>query len=284
MTGSAPRKKHIGRKVLAALIAVCAALLLLSRYGLEVTRFDVSSPRLPRSFDGFRIVQLSDLHGAVFGRNNDRLVEKVAAEAPDLIALTGDFLDEGKAEKELPALGALIARLSAIAPVFYVTGNHDWASGRVEALAAAVEENGGTCLRNEAQVLTRGDGSIVLAGAEDPNGRADQIAPDALCAGLRAEHPDAFLLLLAHRNYWMARYPDLAADLVLCGHSHGGVIRLPGLGGLLGTEHNLLPEYDAGLFANGHYSMIVSRGLGSGGLLPRFLNTPQLVTIILHSA
>lgn len=281
-----PRKKHhILLNFLAALVIVCAASLLLSHFGLGVTHYDISSDRLPESFECFRIVQLSDLHGMEFGEGNARLVEKVAGEEPDLIALTGDFLDEGKTEEELRALAVLLPKLTAIAPVYFVSGNHDWASGALTELAALLEECGAAYLRNEYVTLARGGDRIVLCGAEDPNGWAGQIEPDALCAGANAAYPDSFVLLLAHRNYWAARYPDIDADLILCGHGHGGVIRLPVVGGLLGTEHNLFPKYDAGEFPLSRGSMVVSRGLGGNGVLlpPRFNNTPEIVTVILHS-
>jgi predicted MPP superfamily phosphohydrolase len=286
MTERKPKKHHIFLNLLAVLVILTAASLLLSHFGLTVTRYDVASPRLPESFEGFRIVQLSDLHGMEFGTDNTRLVEKVAAEAPDLIALTGDFLDEGRTEDELQRLSVLLPKLTAIAPVYFVSGNHDWASGALEELAALLERTGCTYLRNRYVTLTRGGESIVLAGVEDPNGWAGQIEPDALCAEADAACPGSFTLLLGHRNYWAARYGDIQADLILCGHSHGGVIRLPFAGGVLGTEHNLFPKYDAGEFPCGRGSVIISRGLGGNGVLlpPRFNNTPELVTVILHTA
>lgn len=287
MTTERPvRKRHTAQKILSALLILCAVSLLLSHFGLSVTRYDISSARLPEDFDGFRIVQLSDLHGMEFGKDNARLVQKVAFEKPDLIALTGDFLDEDRAEQELGELAALLPQLTAIAPVYFVSGNHDWASGELNQLSALLKKAGACYLRNEYIAVERGESRIVLCGAEDPNGWAGQIAPDDLCGEANAAYPDCFVLLLGHRNFWSAAYPDIAADLILCGHGHGGVIRLPFAGGVLGTEHNLFPEFDAGQFACGRGSMIVSRGLGGNGvLLPlRFGNTPEIVTVILHSA
>ena len=123
------KRRRIVIPVLLVLAAIVAALLLLSKYGLAVTRLSLEFDDLPRGFDGFRIVQLSDLHGSEFGRDNARLIEAVAEEEPDIIALTGDFLDEGKAGQELPALEALVKELVKLAPVYFVSGNHDWASG-----------------------------------------------------------------------------------------------------------------------------------------------------------
>lgn len=275
------RKKHIFLKILAALTILCAALLLLGKYGLSVSRYDLSSDRLPDAFDGFRLVQLSDLHGSEFGRDNKRLVRAVADENPDIIVLTGDFIDENK--DELPGVDTLVRQLVGIAPVYFVSGNHDWASGDIEALADTLNAAGVTFLRNEYITLERGSDSIILAGVEDPNGRADMMKPDELINIINDEHPGSFIILLAHRNYWVEAYPDLQVDIIMCGHAHGGIVRIPGIGGLIGTNAELLPEYDAGVFASGRYRMVVSRGLGNSVSAPRFMNTPEIVTLILHT-
>lgn len=283
MTDKPKRKRHIGTKLTAALIIICAALLLLGKYGLSVSRYDIASPRLPEGFDGFRIVQLSDLHGSAFGEGNSRLVEKVAGESPDVIVMTGDFLDEGRVDEELPELSALCKNLALIAPAYFVSGNHDWATGEIERLAAALEESGVTYLRNEYLPLRRGEAEIVLAGVEDPNGWADMKTPGELVGEVRAEYPESFAVLLAHRNYWAERYPELPVDLIFCGHAHGGIIRLPFLGGLVGTNIELFPDYEAGEYQSGSYKMIVSRGLGNSVPLPRMGNTPEIVSVTLKN-
>lgn len=273
------RRKLIVRLVLLVLAALVAACILLSKYGLEVTRLKLGFEELPAGFDGFCIVQLSDLHGSRFGENNARLLEAVAAEGPDIIALTGDFLDEGETERELPELEALVRELSAIAPVYFVSGNHDWASGEAYTLFETLEAAGAVCLRNEHLRLERGGDSIVLAGVDDPNGPAEMAEPDEFVASLRQEAPDSFVLLLAHRAYWAERYPELDVDLILCGHTHGGIVRLPFVGGLAASNMGLFPEYDAGLFELPSYTLFISRGLGNSVPLPRFLNTPEVVSI-----
>ena len=274
------RAGHILIKLVAALLIICAALLLLGKYGLSVTRYTLSSDRLPDSFEGFRIVQLSDLHGSEFGADNKRLVRAVADESPDIIVMTGDFI--GKNQNYLPGLKILVDQLVAIAPVYFVSGNHDWASGEIEDLADMLANAGVTYLKNEYLPLTRGGESILLCGVEDPNGRADMIRPDELVDIINKDFPDSFVVLLGHRNYWITKYPELKVDIIFCGHSHGGIIRIPGVGGLLGTSGELLPRYDAGLFESGRYVMIVSRGLGNSISVPRFANTPEIVTLTLN--
>ena len=89
--------------------------------------------------------------------------------------------------------------------------------------------------------------------------------------------------MLAHRNYWLETYPDLDVNLILCGHGHGGIVRLPGIGGLFGSNETLFPEYSAGLYEGRTYQMLVSRGLGGVMKIPRLFNNPELVSITLHT-
>lgn len=122
----ARRRRPLRAALLLLLAALMTFLLLNSKYSLTVTDYSLSYPSLPAEFDGFRIVQLSDLHGAEFGEGSSRLVAAVRAQSPDIIALTGDFLDEGKTDDELPRLRVLVSALSAIAPVYFVSRHHDW--------------------------------------------------------------------------------------------------------------------------------------------------------------
>lgn len=277
------RKKSRRARRIAVLLVLAALALLLydSARVLSVSEYEISSAKLPASFDGFKIVQLSDLHGAFFGDNDEEIAEKVRAESPDMIALTGDLISD---EDDLDAVRTLLLALSGISDIYFVSGNHDYGSGFESELAQILAEHDVHYLRNEYLSLERGGESIVLAGVEDPNSWADMIKPDELCSELRCEHPDSFAILLGHRNYWPKEYPALPVELILCGHNHGGIVRLPGVGGLLGTDRTLLPDYDKGLFSSRTYSMIVSAGLGNSVPIPRFLNRPEIVSVTLHSS
>lgn len=284
MTQNAPKKPHTFRitlVVLLILIALFALLFADSAKRLVTTEYTITSARLPVGFDGYRIVQLSDLHAAAFGKDNARLVQKVAAAQPDLIVLTGDFIES---EDQIPVSGTLAQQLVALAPVYFVSGNHDWASHAIDELFDTLTDAGVICLRNEAVTLERNGDTIVLAGVDDPNGHADMPTPNVVAAAVQAEHPGAFTVLLGHRNYWVEEYPTLPVDVIFCGHAHGGIIRLPGIGGLIGTDRTLFPDYTAGMFPSGQYQMIVSRGLGQIPQLPRLLNNPEIVCLTLRTA
>lgn len=280
-------KKHRGRGcltalIILALIAAAAAFLIKdSREDLEISRYEVNSKKLPESFDGFKIVQLSDLHGAEFGEDGMGLVEKVKELEPDIIALTGDFVtDEG----DLAAVKKLAGRLTELCPVYFVSGNHEFGSDLAIKVRNILERAGVKYLSNEYLTISRGEDEILLGGVEDPLAYADMLSPDELAQKMNDAAPDAFKILLGHRNYWMTEYPELPVDLIFCGHAHGGLIRIPGVGGLIGTDRRLFPDFDAGEYNNGRYTLIVSRGLGNSVPIPRVFNRPEIVCVELSSA
>ena len=244
---------------------------------LEVTEYVVCSDKCPDSFDGFKIIQLSDLHGADFGGG---LVEKVRQQEPDIIALTGDFVTD---EDDLGAVRALVRELTQICAVYFVSGNHEFGSQLAGEVRGIMEEAGVAYLGNDFVLIERDGESIVLAGVEDPLAYADMPSPPELMGQINGQYPDSYTILLGHRNYWMTEYPELPADLILSGHAHGGLIRLPGVGGLIGTDRSLFPDYDGGLYENGNYTMIVSRGLGNSVSIPRLFNRPEIVSITLSA-
>ena len=243
----------------------------------EITEYRVCSDKCPDSFDGFKIIQLSDLHGADFGGG---LVEKVRQQEPDIIALTGDFVTD---EDDLGAVRALVRELTQICAVYFVSGNHEFGSQLAGEVRGIMEEAGVTYLGNDFVLIERDGESIVLAGVKDPLAYADMPSPPELMRQINEQYPDSYTILLGHRNYWMTEYPELPADLILSGHAHGGLIRLPGVGGLIGTDRSLFPDYDGGLYENGNYTMIVSRGLGNSVSIPRLFNRPEIVSITLSA-
>lgn len=279
-------KKHRGRGCLTALIitaliaAACAFLIKDSRDDLEISRYEVESAKLAESFDGFRIVQLSDLHGAEFGDDGMGLVEKVRELEPDIIALTGDFITD---ESDLAAVKKLAERITRLCPVYFVSGNHEFGSGFAVELRNILEDAGVKYLSNEYLTISRGEDAILLGGVEDPNAYADMLTPEELAQKMNEAAPAEFKILLGHRNYWMTEYPELPVDLILSGHAHGGLVRIPGVGGLIGTDRHLFPDFVEGKFNNGNYTMIVSRGLGNSVPIPRIFNRPEIVCVTLKA-
>lgn len=223
-------------------------------------------------------MQLSDLHGRRFGRDNRRLIRAVLALEPDMIALTGDMAGS---LRELRALPPLLEALSAAAPVYAVNGNHEW-WGRCEGeTAELMEKHGVHLLKNRYEPVYRGGARIIVCGTEDPLAPGYVAEPPRLAEKLRRQYPEDFVLWLTHRNNCAAKHWALPVQLVLCGHGHGGVIRLPGLGGLCDVSHTPIACYEAGLYPGRSFVMAVSRGLGSGLFIPRLFNRPEIVCLTL---
>lgn len=277
-----PRSKL--RPILLLVILIIAAVCFFfdQQNRIQIEKFSLSSPRLPTEFDGFTLVQLSDLHGKVFGEDNGTLFEKIAAQKPDIIAITGDVMDS---PIQLEGLEALARGLVAIAPTYYVTGNHEWAARSAAEVKLRLEEGGVTTLSNDYVMLERGGAHIVLAGIDDPNGPYDQTTPQALADEIRGDLGDPYIVLLAHRNERYKQYDDCGFDLTLCGHAHGGMIRLPFVGGLLGNDRQFFPDHTEGFYQMENGQLIISRGLGNNTVpIPSFrlFNRPHLPVITLH--
>ena len=166
------RKKTL--PLLLAALTLAGAGLWWGNYTLSVEEYAFSSSRLPPGWDGGRLVVLSDLHGRQFGRDNRRLAAAVEAAHPDVIALVGDFVDEWT---DPAYLRPLLERLTALAPCYFVSGNHEWAAGKMQETAALLADCGVTWLHNGFVTLQRGGDSLLLAGIDDPNGYADQKTP-----------------------------------------------------------------------------------------------------------
>lgn len=253
-------------------------------FTLSSTVLTARSAALPEAFRGLRIVQLSDLHGRAFDAGSQYLLAHVRLAEPDLIALTGDLVDEYTDFSMLPPL---LKGLTALAPTFYVTGNHEWVLSRKkrQALFQLLEEAGVVRLQNDYRLLWRAEESIVIAGVDDPNGPSDQKRPAQLVREIRAaQGKDAYILMLSHRNDELALWANMGVQTVLCGHGHGGVVRLPLIGAVFGTHLDLFPSYTAGVYTQRATSMIVSRGLGGSRKLPlRIGNRPEIVTVLLDT-
>lgn len=272
------RRKTAVLLVLTALLA--AGFLLWGNCSLQTTETALVSPALPPAFDGLRIVELADLHGRVFGRGSRRLLAAVRRAEPDLICIDGDLFDE---HTDLAMLPPLLRGLCAIAPVYYVTGNHEWRVPGLRGILAQMRACGVTVLQDDWHVLRRGEDALIVAGTDDPCGPAERKTPAELIADIRAEAGEAaFLLLLTHRNDQLPQWSALGVQAVLAGHCHGGVVRLPFVGGLFGTDRRLFPAWDAGLYRQGETALYVSRGLGYTNVHFRLFNRPEVAVIVLR--
>ena len=276
------------RKRWIVLVALCALLACLIPYLLwantVLTVSHVELDLLPGE-GSFTIAQVSDLHNAEFGGGNGELLTILEEAEPDLIAITGDLIDSRRTDPA-PALAFLEGAVE-LAPVCYVTGNHEFrAYDAYQDLKSQMEELGVIVLENEAVVLEAvplrviGLDDLSFGVRSDPSASPEQILEDALTAlAPQAGEEDLRTVLLAHRPEYVELYAQHGADLVLSGHAHGGQVRLPGVGGLYAPGQGFLPAYTSGLYQIGETSLVVSRGLGNSLFPLRVNNRPEVVLV-----
>ena len=270
--------------VCAVLIAAIAGWTLWGNTAPVLTEITVASAALPDEFDGFRIVQISDLHNAELVED---IAELVSSAEPDIIVITGDIVDANHTDIDMAL--RLVEMVADIAPCYYVTGNHEsWIPEYAE-MEAAIAGYGVTVLHNDKLSIERDGAEIALLGVDDPVFMNDgwEVTDDAamlrpILDDLTADE-ERFMLLLIHRPELLALYAEYGIDLAFTGHVHGGQFRLPFVGGLYGPDQGFLPEYDAGLYTSGDTYMVVSRGIGNSVFPIRFNNRPEIVLVELKA-
>lgn len=258
----------------AALIAWAA----IDSRNIDVTRFTVSGA--PEAFSGFKIVQISDLHNAEFGTDNQKLIDILKSEAPDAIVITGDLIDARRTNTEIAE--SFARRCMEIADCYYVPGNHEARlGGTYDAFESALIADGVNVLRNGSVRIRKEMDAIRIIGVDDPAFAKASDAITNLDAALEALSSDDFTILLAHRPELIDEYSKWGIDLVLSGHAHGGQIRLPGIGGLYAPGQGFFPRYTSGNYTMGDTEMIVSRGIGNSAFPLRVNDRPEVVIVTL---
>jgi uncharacterized protein len=252
---------------------------------IVVTNYTVKSEKLPKDFQGYKIVQVSDLHNKDF---DWRLTNTIKPLEPNLIVLTGDLIDRRTTQVE-QALEQ-VQQLVHLAPVVYVSGNHEQLSPEFALLKAGLTDLGVTLLDQKIKILTIHDSQISLLGLADPamnQGEGDYLwednetyAKEAL-SQLKTQLTTDFNILLSHRPELFSVYRDLGIDLVFSGHAHGGQVRLPFIGGLVAPNQGFFPKLTNGIHESNGTQLIISRGLGNSVIPLRIFNRPEVVCVTL---
>jgi len=253
---------------------------------LALSAYTCFSPALPEGFDGCRVLHVSDLHDKEFGPGQKDLLALSRRAEPDYIFMTGDLIHDGRSL--LHGL-AYMRRAAALAPVYYVPGNHEKRSGRFYELACLLLEAGVHVLYNSAETLTRNGDALSLLGAADPrfygfeylDGGVERKFSENLSALCR-ETENTFRILLSHRPEYLPLYAEKGVDLVFSGHAHGGQVRLPALGGVIAAGQGFFPKYTSGIYTLDGTRMLVSRGLGNSSCKQRLWNRPELLAVTLR--
>ena len=281
--------KKLNKKIVlivSVLVILCIGIWTLwGNSALEVNEYEIVSDRIPEAFSGFRIAQVSDLHNAEFGEGNEKLIELLSQTDPDMIVITGDLIDSRHTDIEIALEFARQA--IKLAPVYYVSGNHEAHVHEYEDLKMGLAKAGVIVLEDQKVQIKRDGESIYILGIDDPSFQEDYLFGDAVSVTSSAlselqNESDCYTVLLAHRPELFETYVDAGVNLVFSGHAHGGQFRLPFIGGLVAPNQGFFPEYDAGLFSEGSTTMIVSRGVGNSIIPIRINNRPEIVTVTLQ--
>ena len=241
---------------------------------LTTRQVEINALSLPEAFDGFRIVHISDLHNQRHGREQSRLIARVRDAEPDIIVITGDMKNRNEAwNNTMDFIRAAVE----IAPIYFVTGNHEEASVYRDEFLYDLQTAGVNILNNEYVRVERDGQTLPIFGIRDRDFR--YMRPETW-----PTFEDEFSILLAHRPHYFRTYAERGFSLVFTGHAHGGQVRIPLIGGVFAPGQSFFPGLTRGPYHREDSIMIVSRGLGGRLPVPRVFNRPEVVVVTLKSA
>jgi predicted MPP superfamily phosphohydrolase len=265
------------------ILVVIAFLVIVYNKKIVISNITYKNSKIPSSFDGYKILQISDLHNAEFGKNQKTLIEKTKEIAPDIIFITGDLIDSYNTNIDISM--KYIDDIADIAPIYFIPGNHESRIESYNELCNKLISFGVKILNNKTVFIQKDTSSIGLIGLDDPafiqSSNQDELFKKLLI-DLSKDTDSDFKILLSHRPEKLADYKDAKVDLVFSGHAHGGQFRIPFVGGLLAPNQGFFPKYTSGIYREENTSMIVSRGLGNSIFPFRINNSPELVVVTLE--
>lgn len=264
------------------------------RQKIDITKYEIKSKKIPQNFDNVKILQISDLHNALFGKGQEEIISITKAAVPDYIFITGDLIDRYK--KNIDRAMKFVSAIAEVAPIFYVAGNHEWEAGEAgKQLWIKLENLGIVVLHDSIVNIERENSQVQIMGIDDPyalSGNRSLYIYDRVSSKeflkrfikLNRAKEKGYTILLSHRPEFFYFYEKAGIDIVFSGHAHGGQIRLPGIGGVLAPHQGFFPKYAEGVIRKGNTFMVVSRGLGNSCFPFRINNRPEMVSVVLKSA
>lgn len=276
--------------IVAVFIVYCLIEMIRELRDFRVTKYRICSQKLNGIKREKKIIFLSDLHNRMYGEENERLLESIRNQHPDLILIGGDMLvrkDGNSYDKTVHFL----AKLPGICPVYCANGNHeqklkelpDKYEQSYEEYKKALTASGIHMLENASETVKLDEVLVKLSGLEIPLGAYARFGKKELSlkeiTDRIGEHGDDYQILLAHHPGYMKEYLAYGADLILGGHYHGCVVQLPGIGGVISTNFTLFPKYSGGIYQEGEQTAVVSRGLGTHSVPLRLWNWPELIVL-----
>lgn len=276
------KQKYIKLAIALSIVIVIILFCNFQNKHLETTHYTYAAEQLGADLEGYRIVQISDLHNAKFGKNNQKLVGRIRECEPDMIVLTGDLVDSNHTNVDRAV--QFVDEIVKICPVYYVTGNHEYwlEKSEYDELMDGLIGAGVVILDDQVVEISMGDAKFRLVGLDDKSladGTLGTLLNNAQNVAYEDSEKKEFTVVLAHEPQYLARYASSSVDLVLSGHAHGGQFRLPFVGGIVAPDQGFFPEYTAGEYYMDGTEMIVSRGLGNSVIPVRLFNFPEIVCV-----
>lgn len=263
---------------------------------IQVLNYNICSTKIPKEFNRFKILQLSDLHSKNFGKENSKLIRKVEKVNPDIIVITGDMVNDNF---DYSSFVCVINKLIKKYKIYYIIGNHEQNVmaknySKFNNMIEVINRSGVSILNNEKVNVNIGTEYINLYGMH-MNLKYYRNFRKKESRGINFNIKDmeeligrcdkkAYNVLLSHNPIYFDTYSKWGADIVLTGHMHGGMIKLPFFGGVFSPEHKFFPKYYEGIYKNGNSFMNVNRGLGRGNFGIRLFNKPEISVITLHNS
>lgn len=271
---------------ISAMILVCAAVYF-DNTSIKVSKHKIKNNKIPKEFNNFKIVHLSDLHSNSFGKDNIKLIEKINSENPNIIVMTGDMIN--KYDMNFNVFLKLAQRLSKVYKTYYIVGNHEkrLSQDNMNLIIRKLAEFGVTILNDEKAIIKKRRNVINIYGMDLPllyyRRKKNEVfnIEEFLNKQMKKYSKEEFNILLVHNPLYFDYYSRYNADLILSGHVHGGMIRLPFIGAILSPERKLFPKYNSGVYEKNNRKIIVSRGLGQSKPGIRLFNMPEIVSITL---
>lgn len=271
------------------LITIMGLFIFFSWQNNSITTSEISfkDDNIPKSFNGYKILQISDLHNKEFGTKQSKILAQIEKINPDIIVVTGDLIDSNHTNIDV-AMDLMNGAID-IAPIYYVSGNHEAWSSSYSELKTKLENSGVVVLDNEKTQVFNNKDSIDIIGLSDPSFIDSKLLENEynkefenLLTSL-TENSNSFKILLSHRPELFHIYSNSSVDLVFSGHAHGGQVRLPFIGGLIAPDQGFFPKLTEGVHRDNNTSMVISRGLGNSIIPIRIFNKPELIVVTLFN-
>lgn len=277
------QKKRVVWQTIAVMMFIIVLWIVWTNTHITTTYFTIKNDKIPDDFSDFKIAEIADLHNHPW---RDKLIHRLEKEMPDIIVITGDLVDSSHTDIDISM--EFIYRAREIAPVYYVTGNHEAWLDNYSELESRLAEAGVHRMDNVSEWIEKGTSKVNLTGIQDPAFEKEVIFGDIQKTGVGDRlttllEDGCYNIVLCHRPELFKEYVEAKADLVLTGHAHGGQIRIPFIGGLVAPGQGFFPEYTEGVYHQDKTDMVVSRGLGNSVIPVRIHNMPELVMITLDN-